>query len=589
MSIAVGLLELAHEYMRLDQHEGPRLEIQKLLKENNQVELRKRLVGRIAFGTAGLRAPMEAGFTRMNSLTVLQTSQGLAAYLLKNVPNAADRGVVIGRDARHNSWHFAMLAATAFIAFGMKVHWYEQLVHTPLVPFAVTYKSAAAGVMITASHNPRQDNGYKVYGPNGCQIIPPHDKGIAEAILRNLEPVTWVIDLRSPKFVKLGAVVTEAYFDKVTKLAGRDLQVSGFVYTPMHGVGLPYFSEAISRMSVAFGSKISMHTVQEQAEPDPDFSTVKFPNPEETGALKLAIRDAKRLGYKLIIANDPDADRLAVVEHISMDDGTMMWRQFTGNEVGILLASYALELYSEEHKARKLVMLSSTVSSGMLEAMAKAEGFRWVETLTGFKWLGNIAQELAAADHKPVFAFEEALGYMFTDVVWDKDGVCSAVAFLSAASQWSKEGLTPFQRLKQLYNKYGYFAEVNTYLISSSPEITNLVFEKIRRCGVNKRTPHPPSLGLRAIVRWRDLTRGFDTATSDNKPELPVDKDIQMITCELEHGVRFTIRASGTEPKIKLYVEGLAKSYGEANQNAIVTQRCLIEDWFLHGGLREAE
>lgn len=594
MSASVSLRTLTDEWLRLDQNEVTRLEIQALLDQDDQLELKKRLVGRIAFGTAGLRAPMGAGFARMNLVTVLQTSQGLAAYLLRKVPEAATKGIVIGRDARHNSFEFASVAAAAFLAYGINVYWYEKLVHTPLVPFAVMHKGAAAGVMVTASHNPAQDNGYKVYWSNGCQIIPPHDQGIAATIMRNLEPVSWKLDVNSPRLSILGFDVAETYFNKVTKLVPWHVQVPSFVYTPMHGVGLPFFTEAIGRMprgdQDASGSQISMHTVSEQAEPDPDFSTVKFPNPEEKGALDLAIRDATRLRYKLIIANDPDADRLAVAEYISLAGNQTMWRQFTGNEIGILLASYTLELYQTAHKAGNLAMLSSTVSSGMLKAMAEAEGFRFVETLTGFKWLGNVAQHLTAEGYKVAFAFEEALGYMFTDVVWDKDGVSSAVAFLSAASEWSKQGLTPFQKLHQLYEMYGYFADANTYLISPSAETTKLVFDTIRAQGVDHSRPHPASLGEKAIVQWRDLTRGFDTATEDNKPELPVDKDSQMITCELEHGVRFTIRGSGTEPKIKLYVEGRGATLEEAKQNAVVTQRCLIEEWFSPAkyGLKEA-
>ncbi len=226
-------------------------------------------------------------------------------------------------------------------------------------------------------------------------------------------------------------------------------------------------------------------------------------------------------------------------------------------------------------------MLCSTVSTGMLRQMATIEGFHFVKTLTGFKWLGNVAQRLATEEgyHVP-FAFEEALGYMFTDVVHDKDGITAAVVFLAAAAKWMKESsLTPYQKLQQLYQKYGYFAEANTYLVSASPELTNSIFNDIRRSGPAAET-HPTHLGSRKILRWRDLTTGFDTATPDNVPALPVDGNSQMITCEVEGGTRFTVRGSGTEPKIKLYIESRADTEEEAKAMALTVQRELLEGWF---------
>jgi len=584
--------QLSEEWLRLDKDPETRHEIVQLLASKNDRELERRLRNRIAFGTAGLRSRMQAGFARMNSLTVIQASQGLGDYLLEQSPDARQRGVIIGRDARHNSEKFAELAAAAFVAKGIKVWWLERIVHTPLVPFAVRKLNAAAGIMITASHNPAQDNGYKVYWSNGCQIIPPHDTGIAAAIAGNQEPPSWDIEM-----VKRGHKLLEHtldrlendYFATVKHLVQFDSSepVPYFVYTPMHGVGLHYMLEALKQVlsqpphdSPPHLKYISPCTVvAEQADPDPDFPTVQFPNPEETGALALAIRTADTHSITLILATDPDADRLAVAE--KLPNGA--WHQFTGNQLGVLLASSVLEspkwVGGEDRK--KLAMLCSTVSTGMLRQIAAFEGFHFVETLTGFKWLGNVAQRLTTADdyHVP-FAFEEALGYMFTDVVHDKDGITAAAVFLAAAAKWMKESsMTPYQKLQQLYQKYGYFAEANTYLVSASLELTSAVFNNIRRSGPAPES-HPTHLCSRKILRWRDLTTGFDTATPDNVPALPVDRNSQMITCEVEGGTRFTVRGSGTEPKIKLYIESRADTEEEAKTMALTVQKELLEEWF---------
>ncbi|KAI9822295.1 MAG: Phosphoglucomutase-3 [Pycnora praestabilis] len=551
-------------------------EIRKLLEVGNKSELEKRLGTRIAFGTAGLRGRMEAGYSRVNSLTIIQASQGLASYLLDTVPSASSKGIVIGYDARYNSEKFARLAATAFITKGIKVWWYGNLVHTPLVPFGVTIVGAAAGVMVTASHNPAEDNGYKVYWSNGCQIIPPHDAGIAASITRNLYPISWDQSLVEKDYLLVEDALTQVrdpYFAAVTRTARRDfstksLHESRFIYTPMHGVGLAYMTEAVERL----GLVDCMIVVEEQAHPDPRFPTVRFPNPEENGALDLAIKTAERHDVHLIIANDPDADRLAVAEKVNG-----RWYQLTGNQLGCLLASHVLSTFSPIVDRSKLAMLNSTVSTGMLRSMASQEGFHSEETLTGFKWLGNVALQLEAQGYDALYAFEEALGYMFSEVVHDKDAVTAGAVFLSAASRWrATENLTPWGKLQQLYTRYGYFETANTYFISPDPVLTERLFEGIRSLD----SPHPAKLGNRRILRWRDLTKGYDSATVDNLPLLPVSKDSQMITCELEGDVIFTVRGSGTEPKIKLYIECQADTLIQAQKGADDVLKDIAKEWF---------
>ncbi|KAI4120621.1 MAG: hypothetical protein LQ338_006881 [Usnochroma carphineum] len=543
-------------------------EIQILRAENRTRELEERLSTRLAFGTAGLRARMGAGFARLNSLTIIQTSQGFAEFILSASPNARESGIVLGYDARHNSKKFAQLAASVFESKGITVWLYEDLVHTPMVPYAVKFQKAAAGIMITASHNPAQDNGYKVYGSNGCQINTPDDALIAASILRNLEPKVWKMEgspLRKPM---LGLMMAHYFTSVITQLKVAEAQKHPikFVYTPMHGVGLRYMAAVVDRA----GIEATMTVVDQQAEPDPDFPTVKYPNPEEKGALDLATRTADERNAGLVLANDPDADRFAAAEKVGD-----VWHQFTGDQVGVLLADW---LYCQfPRRTPDDIMLISAVSSQMLSSIADAEGFSVQETLTGFKWLGNAAKDLRDKGKRVHFAYEEALGYMFPDVVYDKDGIAAAMVFLRACASWG----SPWAKLQELYEKYGYFVTANTYWRSPTVQKTQTVFQGLRK----REQPFPGLVGQRRVNRWRDLTSGYDSANEDNVPDLPVSASSQMITCWLDgsntdDGIRFTVRASGTEPKIKIYLECRAKDHDSANKGAMEMLGWLKRKWF---------
>jgi phosphoglucomutase len=566
---------LAQRWLELDRDEVSRKEISDLVEAGNEPELEKRLRTRIAFGTAGLRSAMKAGFAHMNSLTVLQASHGLADYVLATGAaegTSTKPSVVIGYDARYNSEKFARLTAAAFLSKGIKVLWFGQLVHTPMVPFSVGQYKASAGIMVTASHNPKNDNGYKVYWANGSQIIPPRDADIAKAISAISHVDTWdpkVVD-EHENVERIFSQATKDYMGSLRELVWPMPSVEmvmPFTYTAMHGVGLPFLRQIAHDMWFRGNN---MRVVKAQADPDPEFSTVPFPNPEEKGALDLAFAEAEQNGTSIVLANDPDADRFSFAERIEKG----RWHQFTGNQIGILLASHVFDTYQGNRS--RLTMLASTVSSKMLASMAAKEGFHFRETLTGFKWLGNVAQDLKKEGKEPAFAYEEAIGYMFPGVVWDKDGVAAAAVFLSAWQRWKKQGFTPYQKLQQLYQTYGYFEDANTYLISPSPATTNKVFENVR---ISNNGSRPDSVGSRKILRWCDLTLGFDSATPDNKPLLPVDASAQMITCELDDVV-FTARGSGTEPKIKLYIEGKADSSEAAKKLAAEVLEDLVREWF---------
>ncbi|EZF34991.1 hypothetical protein H109_05126 [Trichophyton interdigitale MR816] len=571
---------LIQRWLEWDQDPSTRREFEKLQADKDDAGLEKRLRERIQFGTAGLRGRMQAGFSCMNSLTVIQASQGLAKFIKATHKGTEQPSVVIGRDARHNSQKFAFLAANAFEAEGIHVWWYGDVNPTPFVPFAVLLKKADAGVMVTASHNPAQDNGidsythwfYYLYFSNGAQINSPIDGQIAESIRSNLVPWpnAWRgIDGPKTRESDLHNEVSALYCETVNRFARSTVdnwrQPSKFVYTPMHGVGHATMSKLCASLGID-----GIITVPEQEQPDPDFSTVKFPNPEENGALDLAMKTADNSGVTLIVANDPDADRFAAAEKVNGS-----WFRFTGDQIGVLLASHLLDLWKNNKTEKPMAMLNSAVSSNMLSKMAEKEGFHFEETLTGFKWMGNVARQLEAQGYEVPFAFEEALGYMFTKVCYDKDGLTAAMVFLAAEGKWKEQGLTPFGKLEQLYETYGYHENLNTYFVSPDTTSTTSLFESIRKNTLDAQG----TIGSFPIHRWRDMTRGYDSDAADKRPVLPVDPASQMLTIWSHRGIRFTIRGSGTEPKVKIYIESCGASRNDAVEAVCDLLTAVVENW----------
>lgn len=552
----------AQQWVSWDVNAGTKAAVQKLLDAQDVAQLKALFDGRLEFGTAGLRAAMGPGTKMMNDLVVIQTTQGICTYLTSVFGEEAKRmGFAIGYDHRKqgslDSKRFAELTAAVCVAFGMKVFLYEGFVATPLVPFCIEQKGCAGGVMVTASHNPKADNGYKVYWSNGSQIIPPHDEGIAAAILNNLAP--WhayddsaVASLRTNPLVedptseltaKYFAVMKERLCRFSEDNANTDLKIA---YTAMHGVGHAF----TSRSFAAFGHKPYVETPA-QLLPDPEFPTVAFPNPEEgKGALKLAMEAAEAGGARLILANDPDADRLAVAEQ---DPETKAWKIFTGNEIGVLLGHWELTQYLRLHPEAdrtQLYFVASTVSSKMLRAVAEQEGLNFVETLTGFKWMGNKTCELRNEGKTVLFSFEEAIGFCVGDLVKDKDGVVAAAVFGELAVQLAKENKTVTQHLEELYERYGHFVTQNHYVKCYNPVTTNAIFARLRNGGAYWR-----KCGDFEIAHIRDLTTGYDSAQPGNRAILPVSASSHMITYSFANGCVATLRTSGTEPKLKYYVE----------------------------------
>ena len=551
-------MEAAKQWVNWDPNTATREYIENLVKQGNVAELTKRLGKRLEFGTAGLRGPMGAGTCFMNDLVVIQTTQGLYKYLKAEFGSKLETmGVAVGYDHRRcqslHSQQFAHYIAAVLTSRGVPVYLFPLYVPTPFVSFCVDLKQCAAGIMVTASHNPKLDNGYKLYWSNGCQIVSPRDSDIAASICKNLEPwETYSIDqiLQHPLVRDPTCEVVAAYYTRLAATLCRyKLQNAKpcvkIAYTAMHGVGHPWASKALEAFGLA-----PFITVPSQTDPDPEFPTVKCPNPEEgQRVLTLAFETAEGSGCSLVLANDPDADRLAVAERTP--DGT--WKVFTGNEIATLLGQWEwVQLMRTEPDINpaNVYIVASAVSSKMLSAVAKKHGFNYEETLAGFKHMSNRSVELTNAGKRVIFSFEESLGYCVGSLVRDKDGISAAAVFAEMANELAQRGMSVNDHLTWLYDTYGYFVEKNYYVKSYDPLITASIFDRLRNNGA-----YFSNCGPYQIVRVRDQTLGYDTGEPDKRAKLPPTPTVHWITYTFAEGYVATLRMSGTEPKIKYYIE----------------------------------
>ncbi|ORC93790.1 phosphomannomutase-like protein [Trypanosoma theileri] len=549
----MSLKQLVEQWLLWDRNPETRNVIEKLYKSGDEDQLQLLLAHRMEFGTAGLRAKMGPGNSQMNPLTIIQTTQGLAAYMKTTFTSdqLSSKGVVIGFDGRHGSSYFARLAANVFLNAGIRTFLFGKVVPTPFVPFTIRQMGCVVGLMITASHNPKEDNGYKVYWNNGSQIIPPHDKNISKSIMENLVPLdsSWeltpgVTDPFDKIWLEYFATLKSEY-----KPLTADYSVK-FTYTPLHGVGCPFTLNALETVGI---KRKDISVVSLQAEPNPDFPTVKFPNPEEgAGTLSLAMETANEAGSNYILANDPDADRLAIAER--QKDGT--WRIFNGNEIGALLGWWTI-FHARKcgESLENCYFLSSTVSSMILRSIATKEGIHFEETLTGFKWMGSLAESLSReSSARVILAFEEAIGYMFGTRVLDKDGVTAAAVVADMIGYIKKEENEKqlSEKLMEIYQTYGYHFTCNSYVIAKDPSRVKEMFKAI---GIMNSGSYPVEVAGARVLHIRDLATGLDTRKPDRRATLPVSASSPMLTFYFDNGVTMTLRGSGTEPKLKWYAE----------------------------------
>jgi phosphomannomutase len=514
-------------------------------------ELAERMAGPLQFGTAGLRGIYGAGESRMNRAVIRRTTAGLAAYLLQVNDQAAQAGVVIGYDGRQGSRQFAEDTAGVLAGAGIRALLMTEVAPTPFVAFGVLHFSAAAGIMVTASHNPPEYNGYKLYWKNGAQIVPPQDEEIAAAMARvgAARDVT-CLNLAAAEEKQLLQTLdvgelTEQYLAAAQTLSvdsrGRDSQ--SIVHTALHGVGEPFTRQLLERFGFS-----RFWSVPEQSQPDPAFPTVPFPNPEEKGALDLVLDLAARQRATLVLANDPDADRLAVAVPWPDGRGTTEYRQLTGNEVGLLLGDYLLRRAPRD--GTQPIVVTTIVSSPALGHVARAQGALFAEVLTGFKWIANRAMELETAGQgRFLFGYEEALGYTVGRVARDKDGVSGAAVFAELVAVAAAEGRTLVDELERIARHHGLYVSQQRSIVKTGKAGA----AAIQAMMAGLRSNPPTRVGTARVMAVRDFWTGTHHGDDVVTPlEFPQSN---VMALDLEGNARIVARPSGTEPKIKFYFD----------------------------------
>jgi phosphomannomutase len=537
VALPVELDVAVRGWLAEDPDPDTRAELQSLLDAGDSAELTDAFTGRLQFGTAGLRGKLGPGPNRMNRAVVRRAAAGLGRFLLDTDPEAAARGVVIGYDARHKSDAFADDTAAVMAGLGIRAYLMPHVVPTPVLAFAIRQLGCAAGVMVTASHNPPADNGYKVYLGDGAQIVPPADEVISAAI-DAVGPLSGVrlAALDDDLIARLGDEPIAAYVDAAAGLArtpsARDLSIA---YTPLHGVGRDVLLRVFARAGFA-----APRLVAEQSDPDPTFHTVAFPNPEEPGALDLVIAEASAMGADLVVANDPDADRLSVA--IPDEAAPGGWRPLRGDEIGALFADHLLAQTSGDDR----LVVTTIVSSTLLSKMAAAAGVQYAETLTGFKWIVRAAIDRPGTTM--VLGYEEALGFSIGDVVRDKDGIGAALVFAELAATSKAAGVPLTRRLDDIARRFGVHAteQWSSWLEGADGQ------ERIRSVMAGLRASLPETIAGRAVTAVDDLAAGIRReGGSESKLDLPPS---DVITLHMA-GARVVVRPSGTEPKLKMYFE----------------------------------
>jgi phosphomannomutase len=490
-----------------------------LLETNDETELERRFASPLTFGTAGLRGPEMAGPAGMNRATVRRATLGVLSWL-HEIGVDASRGVVVGRDGRHGSEKFTDEVVSVLLGAGVVVYEMPSALPTPLVAYCVKALHAAAGIMITASHNPPDDNGYKLYASDGAQIVPPDDE-IVERHMREASDAA-LGERSSSRHSYVPESVLEEYRRRVVeRFHPTDKSDLAITYTPLHGVG----GATMMRLFAEAGFS-NVATAARQFEPDGSFPTLAFPNPEEPGALNLAIETATAARSALIIANDPDADRLGAAVRDSE-----AWRVLRGDEIGWLLASLLIEGIHERGQS----VATTIVSSTLLEKMARAHEVPYTTTLTGFKWLARSAGERTLG-----FAYEEALGFAVDSNVSDKDGLSAALALATLTSDLARRGVSLLERLDEIETLYGVHATAQLSIRAEGTEGLAQLRQK-----VTELTDRPPrDLGGLRVTEASDLALGF-------RGLLPTDG----VWLGLGETGRVVVRPSGTEAKVKAYVE----------------------------------
>lgn len=528
--------------------------------EQNEKEIEDRFYKDLEFGTAGLRGKLGAGTNRMNMYIISRATQGLADFITEQGKDYMNRGVAIAYDCRHFSKEFAMRAALVLAANNIKVYLYESLRPTPLLSYTVRHFNTASGIVVTASHNPKEYNGYKVYWEDGAQIGQEYADAITEKILqiKNFEDIE-IMDkkeaLEKGLLTILGSEMDDIYVSKVKELALRenidkDIKV---VYTPLNGTG-----NVLVRRVLKERGFTSITVVPEQENPDPDFTTAPFPNPEDTRAFEYAERLGEKVGAELLLATDPDCDRLAIM----VRDKNGKYIPFNGNQTGAMLVKYIIEARKELGKLPSNGFIVKSIVTGNLgKSIADKYGVKTFESLTGFKNICGKANELEkTGNYEFVFGYEESIGYVTGNFVKDKDGVISSMMLCEAAAYYKKQGKNLIEVLEETYKEFGYYRESQISLVLEGVEGSR----RISRMMEVYRKEYPNTIGTAKLAGFVDYKIGKDTniITGEvSKSDIPSSNVLKFT---LDDGSWYAVRPSGTEPKIKLYIYSLGSTEKEA-------------------------
>ena len=528
-------------------------EVEELLVKNDEKELFDRFYRQLEFGTGGLRGIIGGGTNRMNPAVIKKATQGLADYIIQTFPEKAKNGTlkaVIAHDSRRYSDVFAEATALIFAANGFTVYLFSALRPTPELSYAIRDLGCDTGVVVTASHNPPQYNGYKAYWNDGAQVIPPHDNGIIEKVntVKTVKMISREEGLKTKKLIIIDKELDEKYWKSVkAKLHRADLikemsKSVKIVYTPLHGTGALHVEKVLGDMG------FNILTVPEQREPDGNFPTVSYPNPEDPAALKMAIALAEKESADILMATDPDADRFASA--VKDTDGKM--KLITGNQMGALFIDY-LCLTAKEFglMPAKPAMVRSIVTSHLSDRIAKGYGVSAFECLTGFKWICNKADEISKQEYSYIYGFEESYGYNFSLDLRDKDGIAASALCAEMALYWRKHGKSLLDRLNELFMQYGYFCEKTINKVFPGAEGVGIMQNMMKKL----RTSALKDIAGVKVVTIRDIENScaYNPAAPEKKETvaLPVSNVLQYY---LEDGTIISVRPSGTEPKIKFYI-----------------------------------
>ena len=537
---------------------------------NNENEIKDRFYKELEFGTAGLRGVIGAGTNRMNKYTVGRATQGLANFI--NKMKISNPGVVISFDSRHMSKEFSEITALVLNANGIRVNLFDNLRPVPELSFAVRYLKATAGIMITASHNPPEYNGYKVYWSDGAQIIPPVDKGIIDEVL-SIEDFSLIKTMDKDEAISqgllnyIGSEVDDAFINALKssclnpEIIKKEANNVKIVYTPLHGAG----NIPVQRILKELGFK-NVYVVPEQEEPDGNFRTVSYPNPEDPKAFELALKLAKKVDADVVLATDPDSDRLGVFSKISNGE----YVSYTGNMSALLICEY--ELSQKRDKGilpNNGAIVTTIVSSELTKAIAQYYGAKVFETLTGFKWIGEKIREFEEKDsYKYLFGFEESYGCLIAPHARDKDGISAVMALCEATAYYKSKGLSLWDQMIKIYEKYGYYKEGQISIVLKGADGAAEIKNKMSKMRANP----PKELAGLDVLEVRDYQEHIVKKSNGEifKTDLPTSN---VLYYELSNNSWCCVRPSGTEPKIKFYMGVKGSTMQDAeNQLAVLSE-----------------